>query len=146
MAYGKARRIGRASGAVIGAMAVKIFECNGCHAQYKAEKPAQCKACGRMDFSKIDSTAEAKRLGELRLLQHAGVISDLETQVRFPLMAFCLGRPVKVGDYIADAVYMRDGVRVIEDTKPSVMTDVAAFKLRFMAAMGMPVTIHQKKG
>lgn len=139
--------IGRASGAAIGALAVKVFECNGCHAQHRGSKPAQCLACGRLDFAKIDSLAEATRLGELRLLQHAGLISDLEKQVRFPLLAHHPdGKPRVVGHYIADFVYQRDGAQVIEDAKGSAVTDIAAWKLRHMEAQGSPVVAITSKG
>lgn len=138
------------SGQKIGAIAVKIFECNGCHAQYKGTKPPQCLACGRMDFRKIDSQTEAVRLGELRLLLAAGKITNLEFQVRFPLMAARPGGVAeKVGDYIADFVYRRaeDGARVIEDAKSEeVISDLASWKLRHMAAQGMPVSIVTSKG
>lgn len=138
------------SGAHIGKIAIKIFECNGCHAQFKGEKPVQCGACGRMDFKRIDSKQEAKRLAELRMLLAAGKIENLETQVRFPLMAARSdGLPVKVATYIADFVYHRaeTGERIIEDTKSAgVMSDVAALKLRWMEAQGLPVTIVTEKG
>jgi rubredoxin len=139
--YGKARGIGRAAGSAIGKLAVKVYECNGCGGHYHGERPQQCRACGRLDFTKIDSRAEAARIGTLRMLEKRGAISDLRTQVRFPLMAYRAGVPVKVGDYIADAVYFRDGRQIIEDVKGGAMTDVAALKLRFMAAMGLPVNI-----
>lgn len=144
-AYQHFRKI---SGAHIGKIAVKIYECCGCHAQFKGDKPAQCKACGRMDFRKIDSKTEANRLGELRLLLQVGLIENLEIQVRFPLVAHRAdGRGVKVGDYIADFVYQRDGSRVIEDTKShGIMDPLAAWKLRHMEAQGMPVTIVTDKG
>lgn len=153
--FGGFRKIG---GAHIGQKAVKIYECNGCGLQHRMEaaahpgqklqKPTQCRACGRMDFNKIDSITEANRLGELRLLVSAGLITDLETQVRFPLMAHRSdGVGVKVGTYIADAVYFRDGLRVIEDSKPdNIMSDLASWKLRHMAAQGLPVTIVTPKG
>lgn len=136
------------SGAHIGKLAVKIFECCGCHAQYKGDKPAQCKACGRMDFRKIDSQTEANRLGELRLLLTAGKIQDLEIQVRFPLLAHRPdGQAAVVGHYIADFVYHRDGARVIEDTKShGVIDPLAAWKLRHMEAQGSPVTLVTPKG
>jgi len=138
--------IGTASGAAMGRIAVKIFECNGCSRQYRAEKPVQCGTCGRLDFSKIDSIAEANRLGELRLLLGAGIISELRTQVHFSLMAHRAdGVGVKVGEYWADAVYIEDGKQVIEDTKGAI-TDLAKWKLRHMAAQGLPVTIVTAKG
>lgn len=103
-----------------------------------------------MDFAKIDSKAEAGRLGVLRLLLHAGKIRDLETQVRFPLMAHKPGEgAVKVGVYVADFVYfdVEKGVQVIEDLKSkNVMSDIAALKLRWMAAQGLPVSIVTTKG
>jgi len=138
----------KVSGAHIGKLAIKIFECCGCHAQYKGEKPAQCLACGRMDFRKIDSQTEANRLGELRLLLAAGKIENLEIQVRFPLMAHRPdGKAAVVGHYIADFQYHRDGVRVIEDTKShGIMDPLAAWKLRHMAAQGLPVTVVTPKG
>lgn len=103
-----------------------------------------------MDFRKIDSHTEAHRLGVLRLLLNAGKIRDLEIQVRFPLMAHRAdGTAAKVADYIADFVYfdVEAGQRVIEDVKSAgVMSDVAALKLRHMAAQGMPVKIVTPKG
>lgn len=138
--------IGKASGAAIGKISVKVFECNGCGVQHKGDRPAQCLGCGRMDFTKIDSLTEAKRLGELRLRQRAGIISNLEVQVRFPLMAARAdGVAVKVGEYWADFVYLRDGKQVIEDAKGAI-SELAQWKLRHMAAQGLPVTIITEKG
>lgn len=145
--FGHFRKIG---GAHIGQKAVKVYECNGCRAQYRGSRPAQCKDCGRMDFNKIDSLTEAGRMGVLRLLLNAGKIRDLEFQVRFPLLAHRPdGMGQVVGHYIADAVYfdVEKGVQVIEDTKSDkVMADLAAWKLRHMAAQGLPVTIVTPKG
>jgi len=140
--------IGKASGAAVGAIAIKVYVCRGCGLQHKADKPVQCKACGRMDFSKFDSTGEANRYAELLLRVSAGLIHSLETQVRFPLMAHRAdGAAVKVGEYWADFCYVRADTseRVTEDFKGA-MTDLAAWKLRHMAAQGMPVTIVTAKG
>lgn len=139
------RGIGKASGAAIGKLAVKVYECNGCGAQHKGDRPAQCLACGRMDFTKIDSVTEANRLGELRLLRNAGIISDLQTQVRFPLLAWRAGNACTVGHYIADFTYYRDGERIIEDAKGAISPE-AQLKLRWMAGMGLPVQIVTAKG
>ena len=140
------RGIGKASGAAIGKLAIKVYECNGCRVQYKGDRPQQCKACGRLDFTKIDSVTEANRLGELRLLQHAGIISNLEFQVRFPLMAARAdGTAHKVGTYIADFVYIKDGQQIIEDAKGAIAPE-AELKLRWMAGMGLPVQIVTAKG
>ena len=140
------RSLKRATGVAVGKIAVKTYVCRGCGLQHKADKPVQCLSCGRMDFSKFDSTGEANRYAALLLLEMAGKISNLETQVRFPLMTIGPDKlPVKVAAYVADFVYLRDGAQVIEDFKGA-LTDVAALKLRWMAGMGLPVLITTSKG
>lgn len=121
------------------------WTCRGCGLMHET-KPVQCKACGRLDFVKWDSKAELRRFGELNLLRLAGKISRLETQVRFPLLAFNDGKPVKVGEYVADFVYQRDGARVIEDAKGDAITDLASWKVRHMAAQGTPVNLVKVSG
>lgn len=64
---------------------------------------------------KFDSKAEAKRYGELWLLQRAGQIRDLQLQVRFELLPKC-------GDeravyYVADFKYTENGREIVEDVK-----------------------------
>ena len=67
-----------------------------------------------------DSKKEARRHGELLLLERAGKISDLETQVKFELLPSqridgkVVERPVS---YVADFVYKQDGKMIVEDTK-----------------------------
>lgn len=82
----------------------------------------------------FDSRKEARRYGELSMLQRAGVISDLELQKEFELVPAqyetfprygkngqrlkdgkrCLEKPVK---YKADFVYKENGSVIVEDTK-----------------------------
>lgn len=62
---------------------------------------------------KFSSRAEARRYGELRLLQHAGVIADLTVQPRFPIVI----DGVKVCTYIADFSYRENGNLKVEDVK-----------------------------
>lgn len=79
----------------------------------------------------FDSAKEARRFGELSLLQKAGEISDLRTQVKYVLIP-AQREPDTVGKrggvikgrlierecaYIADFVYKRNGVEVVEDVK-----------------------------
>jgi Protein of unknown function (DUF1064) len=131
----------RASGVDIARIAVNVYVCRGCGAPCApGQKPLQCVACGRLDFQKFDSMGEQQRFAELKLLERAGHISNLETQVRFPLMAYHNKLPVRVGHYVADFVYLRDGNQVIEDFKGAI-TDLASWKLRHMTAQGMPVKI-----
>lgn len=142
MAKGGWRSIGRASGAQVGKIAVRCFICRGCWLQHKGRKPKQCQQCGRMDFVLFDSIGEANYYAKLELMERAGLIKNLQRQVRFPLMAQRAdGLGVVVGHYVADAVYEDpDGTIHICDYKGA-MTDVAALKLRWMEAMGLPVEV-----
>lgn len=72
-----------------------------------------------IDGIRFDSKAEARRYVQLKALQQAGEISDLELQVAYTLLptqknALRTERPVK---YVADFRYTRDGAVVVEDTK-----------------------------
>ena len=74
----------------------------------------------------FDSKKEARRYEELRLLEKSGVISDLQTQVRFMLIPSqhidgkCVERACF---YVADFVYFENGQKVVEDTKGFKTTD-----------------------
>jgi hypothetical protein len=73
-----------------------------------------------LNGEKFDSHKEARRYGELVLLERAGQISNLERQVRFELIPsqYRDGKCVeRAAHYIADFVYMEDGKKVVEDTK-----------------------------
>jgi hypothetical protein len=73
-----------------------------------------------LNGKKFDSNKEARRYGELVLLERAGQISNLERQVRFELIPsqYRDGKCVeRAAHYIADFVYMEDGKKVVEDTK-----------------------------
>jgi hypothetical protein len=69
---------------------------------------------------KFDSAKEARRYGELALLEKAGHISDLKRQVKYELIPSqkeygkVVERPCT---YVADFVYTYDGKTVVEDTK-----------------------------
>lgn len=79
----------------------------------------------------FDSKKEAKRYQELKLLEAAGKIEDLKTQVKFRLLP-AQREPDTVGPkggkirgkvierevaYIADFVYVENGQMIVEDTK-----------------------------
>lgn len=81
-----------------------------------------------------DSQKEARRWCELRLLERAGKITDLQRQVEFELIPAqyeTYERHSKKGEkladgmrlverkccYLADFVYIENGVKVVEDTK-----------------------------
>lgn len=63
----------------------------------------------------FDSKKEAKRYGELRLLERAGEISALEVHRRFVILpAFADEREWA---YTCDFAYVQDGRQVVEDVK-----------------------------
>ena len=87
----------------------------------------------RLDGTLFDSKHEAERYWELKMLQKAGEISGLTTQMKFTLIPSqyigkkLVERPVT---YIADFVYRdKDGNLVVEDAK-SEATRTAAYILK----------------
>jgi hypothetical protein len=103
-----------------------------------------------IDGQVFDSRKEARRYSELLLLQKAGQITDLQTQVPFELIPAqyeryerygkngqrlkdgvrCVEKAVK---YVADFVYYEDGKKVVEDTKsPATRTKDYVIKRKLM--------------
>lgn len=73
-----------------------------------------------IDKETFDSDLEATRYLELKLLERAGRISELQRQVKFNLLPSQAGknRREKAVSYIADFVYKdNDGIKVVEDVK-----------------------------
>ena len=95
----------------------------------------------------FDSMKECRRYEELRLLEKAGEISNLRTQVKYILIPAqyeekwypnlkaygrgkCLERECS---YVADFVYTQDGTTVVEDVKsPATKTPVYVLKRKLM--------------
>ena len=73
----------------------------------------------KIDGIDFDSEKEAGRYAELKMLEKAGVISDLKLQVPFELQPgfYYKGEKIQSIRYVADFVYMQDGKQVIEDVK-----------------------------
>ena len=86
----------------------------------------------RIDGLYFASQAEARRYAHLVLSERAGIISDLDRQVRFPLVI----NGVKIGTYVADATYtnVATGYRVVEDVKGAI-TPVYRIKRALMKAL-----------
>lgn len=83
-----------------------------------------------MDGITFASRKEARRYRQLKLLEDANAIQDLQIQVKFPIIKKSqYGREIR---YIADFVYLEDGKIVVEDTK-GYRTDVYKLKKRLMA-------------
>lgn len=80
-----------------------------------------------VDGREFDSAKEARRYGDLKLLERAGEISALEIQPKFPL---------KVNDrlvctYKADFAYLtRAGARVVEDVKSEFTRKLPVYRIK----------------
>jgi hypothetical protein len=73
-----------------------------------------------VDGIEFDSQKEARRFRELRLLEMAGKITDLQWQVKYELIPSQRidGKVVeRACSYVADFVYVQDENKVVEDTK-----------------------------
>lgn len=136
-----------------------VFICNACGLWHEVRydpvakrdlPPPACAKCGRMDFTHFHSKTEAKRWETLRLMERDGDISELETQVRIPLLTVHhrTGKPVEWGTFVADFRYLnRRGERILEEVKPRVgMTYESQLKIRCIEAMGIPVTLFTPAG
>lgn len=68
-----------------------------------------------------DSRKEHRRADQLKLMQRAGLISNLSEQVTYVLIPTQRDSDGKLLErecaYVADFVYDKDGVTVVEDTK-----------------------------
>lgn len=82
-----------------------------------------------VDGEEFDSKKEGNRYKELRLLERAGEISNLELKPRFLLQDSFKknGRTFRKIEYVADFKYIENGKTIVEDVK-GMQTDV--FKLK----------------
>lgn len=89
-----------------------------------------------VDGIEFDSAKEAKRYTKLRDMEMAGRIQDLRLQVPFEILPSfeCDGVKYRGIKYIADFVYYRNGVRVVEDVKGA-KTPEYRMKKKLMAYM-----------
>lgn len=108
---------------------ISADEYNALVAKQKRSKYGNRKT--EVDGIRFDSSAEAKRYGELKLLEAQGAIVELQLQPRFPLMV----NGEKVGTYSADFQYRdSNGRLVVEDVK-GMPTTVYRLKKRLMKAV-----------
>ena len=89
-----------------------------------------------LDGQTFDSKREAGRYGELKLLERAGQIKDLELQPRFeliPKQRRADGKAERACEYVADFRYTdtATGQTVIEDAK-GVRTDTYVIKRKLL--------------
>lgn len=100
----------------------------------RAAKPKASKYKNKrcvVDGLKFDSQKEAKRWGELKLLEKAGKISHLRRQVSYQLLAWSHEGAEPLGTYVADFAYAEpaDMYLVVEDVK-SKATKTPLYKLK----------------
>lgn len=113
-------------------------------AKAKAEKP---KKGNKLHAEKVDMTMpdgtlmhfdskrEARRYMDLWLMQSSGEITNLRTQVKYPLLPKQVhpdGTQERAIDYVADFVYEKDGETVVEDSKGFRNTASAAYRVFVM--------------
>lgn len=101
-----------------------------------------------IDGKAWDSTAEYERFINLSQMQKGGLITDLQTQVKFELV-----KSIKYSDssrakpalrYVADFSYIQDGKLVIEDIKGTMLENDPVFKIKrhlMLAIHGIEVKI-----
>ena len=78
----------------------------------------------------FDSIAESRRYAELKLLERAGIISDLKVHTVYLLQKSFRtpeGKAVRAIKYECDFDYIENGITVVEDVKG---VETAAFKLK----------------
>lgn len=83
-----------------------------------------------VDGIKFDSQREATRYSVLKIMQAAGVISDLRLQVPYTITI----NGLKICKYVADFVYIDNGREVVEDVK-GMKTPTYNLKKKLMKAV-----------
>ena len=93
-----------------------------------------------VDGIKFPSKAEAKRWGELKLLERAGQISDLKRQIRIPLTVS--GKQVCV--YVADFTYVENSQYIVEDSKGMITPEFRLKAKLYAAIFGKDIRLTGK--
>lgn len=94
-----------------------------------------------VDGIKFASKREAARYSELKMLEKAGSVKCLAIQVRFALTILDRTRSIrKLGEYVADFVFILNGQQIVEDTK-GFRTPLYRWKKKhFEAQYGIEIT------
>lgn len=103
--------------------------CPKCWNRVFSTKPTSKYNARRTEYNgeTFDSLFELRRWKELKMLEKAGIITNLKRQVRFPLIEKSqYGREIA---YIADFTYVEKGKQVVEDTK-SEATKTPLYRLK----------------
>jgi len=102
-----------------------------------------CPQCGGKNRQYFMSEAELKRGLSLLQAQDIGHISELSFQKQFDLVV----NEKLIAKYRCDAAYIKNGVQVIEDTKPKRFIDeTAKIKMTlFEAIYGIKIHVPQRE-
>lgn len=87
-----------------------------------------------VDGMVFDSKGEYRRWLELSNMQRAGLIQNLQRQVKFVLQEAFVGengKKVRQISYSADYTYTEDGILIIEDFKSEATRKTDGFRLRW---------------
>ena len=99
-----------------------------------------------VDGIQFDSKLEAQRYKQLKLMERAGEISDLQLQHTFILLGGYRngnGRSIRPITYVCDFKYQdADGRSVVEDVK-GMKTDVYRIKKKLFEERYAPMTIRE---
>ncbi len=90
-----------------------------------------------IDGIKFDSKREAQRYLELKMIEKAGLISNLERQVIFLLVDKFeyMGKKIREIRYIADFTYNEQGNKIIEDVKSWITQKRPDYKIKVKLLM-----------
>ena len=86
------------------------------------------------DGLKFDSKKEGRRYAQLVQMEQTGLISNLRLQVAFELQPGFEtrdGERIRAIHYVADFVYERDGVLVVEDVKSEITRKQPLFVIKW---------------
>ena len=92
-----------------------------------------------VDGYSLDSLSEARRYGELKIEEMAGIIANLEVHKPFRLVV----NGIHICDYESDFTYRRDGKLVVEDVKSKgTITPTYRIKKKLLLAV-LGITIQE---
>lgn len=80
-----------------------------------------------------DSKKEMMRAIQLRQMEKAGLISNLQEQVKFTLQEPFVnnyGKKIREIAYIADFTYDQDGKQIVEDVKSQATRNIDVFRIK----------------
>lgn len=92
------------------------------YSKYRAKKTI-------VDGVTFASKRESKRYGQLKIMERAGLISDLRLQVKYPILV----NGILICHYVADFTYTEKGKVVDEDSK-GFKTPIYRLKKKLMMA------------